>query len=461
MTEKVWEKGLTDAPGLGLFVRETGKDGARFGLEMFGRMANPKSTFHVGDQATGPEWLKEAHDAFAALPEFAGAQSMLARLPLHIAINNFATNTAPALRGYVKGRREGKPEPTQPSEPQTPAQAALEALLAAADEAINPPDFTTRDEGEQESLDAQQVAQALKQSADEANATLCALYGAGCDMSAGANDKQAQAAVEAVASAITRNAELQRILEMAGRWKTVARSMAKSVPRDGAGRVIGIEYGNDISRMLPDEAAFFRHPRLKAVWRSRYSQGSLAQDKLRIIEASVAGPLCVMLDLSKSMDYASRHVFAKAVCLAIIEVALSEGRPVMLIPFNSRARVPFIFERESDVLQMLEFAKIAPSGGTSFTSPWLAFKGHVAWRDWPDAPKADVVMITDGKADVTEAKAIRDQLREKYPVLSVYGFCFGQAHKNAMDGLLDEGIQVEEIAESAKDAMQMLVNATV
>ena len=461
-TEAVWRKGLVEAPGLGLYVRETGKEGAQFGLEVFGRLANASTTVYRGD---GPEWAKVAHEKVEALPAFARAKALLGHLPMHAALNQFAGSTLDALRPYVQSVGEHQRAPQSPNKAPTTAQDALKALLEAVDAAVEPENFKPKSAEEAAVASVQDVAEALDHAAQNAGTLLSALHGAGCDLSemSGRGSEDGQV-VEEVMSQLAQSPDLLEIMELAGRWRTIARALAKSEPREGVGRVVGVEYGNDLTRMLPEAAVSFVDPELEVLFLLDYVQGSLALDKLRTEEAKIAGPLCIMLDLSGSMEEAKRHVFAKAVCLAIVEVALDQGRPVLVLPFSSGTRGVYTWTRALDPQTAVSFAKLPPDGGTNFAAPWLAFRDAVETSSWAGAEQADVVMITDGRASTSTPIEIRDHLRATFPQLTTYGFLFGsQTGEQHMAGLVDEGccVHVEELAAKAMDAMKMLVRATI
>ena len=391
-TEAVWDKGLGDAPGLGLYVHETGKEGAQFGKEVFGLLANPSTTQHTGN---GPDWAKVAHEKVAALPEFARAGSLLSKLPMSVAINQFAGSTLDSLRRYVQSVQDHEQEEPPPDKAPTTAEEALDALLNAVAAAEKPADFKPQSAEEAAIGSVQEVAESLDQAAAEAGSVISALFGAGCDLSEARKGTDGEAGVvDEIMQRLTQSPELLEIMELAGRWRTIARALSKAEPRDGVGRVIGVEYGDDLSRMLPEEAAFFVDPDLEVLFLNAFAQGSLALDKLRTQEAKVAGPLCVMLDLSGSMNNHKRHIWAKAVCLAIIEVALKQKRPVMLLPFNGGLIGRFMWDGEFDAAGALTFASIRPDGGTNFERPWAAFEQMVRQKTWADAEQADVVMIT-------------------------------------------------------------------
>jgi uncharacterized protein with von Willebrand factor type A (vWA) domain len=459
LTRDAFAGAIEAVPGVGLHLGEMPDGGDRFAQEMLGRLAHPTGTRKVEGDA--PAWAHTAHQTYGELPAFAGTRAMLSQLPMTTAARVFGTKVLPELArlaGSLSGFEKPEPAPQEQAS-RTPMEEALAALMGAANEALAPVTTAPETADEAAAASASEMGAALSEAREEGNRILCAMFGAGCDLSRGRGD-QGDGSLEAeLAAELARDAELCRILELAGRWRTVARRLSKSIPREGRGQVVGIETGDDLSRVVGSQLAYYVDKRLRPLFWSKYVARGLLQRRLEEPEATVAGPLCIMLDLSGSMGRAQRHVFAKAIAIASIDVAVSEGRPVYLIPFNSEVMGSFVFEGQ-DPRGSIGFAKVRPSGGTNFGAPWWEFARLCEEASpWAHGDQADVVMITDGRANCDRARAVKDSLRERYPGLTCYAFCFGAASADAMMGLVDHSQSVEEIADSALSAMTMVVSA--
>jgi uncharacterized protein with von Willebrand factor type A (vWA) domain len=133
----------------------------------------------------------------------------------------------------------------------------------------------------------------------------------------------------------------------------------------------------------------------------RLLEGRLLQYSLK--EEKGRGPLVVCVDGSSSMS-GDKEIWAKAVCLTLLEIAKRERRKFIVIVFSGKGSPLKIFgsdmrERwEMKEKEILELADYFPGGGTDFEDPInkaLEFLKDSKFK------KGDVVFITDGECDVS------------------------------------------------------------
>ena len=188
---------------------------------------------------------------------------------------------------------------------------------------------------------------------------------------------------------------LRQLLKMVGRFRMAAISAHNERMRHGVDEFYEIECGDDISRLILAELSMLANPLLKKDFFRRYHERRLLCYHLRHNDPGERGPLIVLIDVSYSM-HGAKELWAKAVALALRELAWRKKRHCAVIEFGARGdpllvlRFPPGVERVDDVVRMAEFFL---GGGTDFVKPMEASLEILRTRDYREA---DVVMITDG-----------------------------------------------------------------
>jgi uncharacterized protein with von Willebrand factor type A (vWA) domain len=188
---------------------------------------------------------------------------------------------------------------------------------------------------------------------------------------------------------------LRRLLKLIGRFRMAAISSRSERMRHGVDEVYEIECGADLARLIPAEMSMLANPLLKKDFFRRYHERRLLCYHLRHNDPGERGPLVVLVDVSYSM-HGDKELWAKAVALALRELAWRKKRHCAVIEFGARddpllvLRFPPGLERTDDVVRMAEFFL---GGGTDFVKPLEASLEILRSKDYREA---DVVMITDG-----------------------------------------------------------------
>ena len=197
---------------------------------------------------------------------------------------------------------------------------------------------------------------------------------------------------------------LKRVCELAGRLERIAATKARSKVKPGVGEVHGIDLGDDLARLLPSELVALRHPRLRLHLLSRVLQRKALQYGMKGREPQGRGPVVVLLDESGSMREGGKDVWSKAVALALMSTATRQKRDWHLVTFNGHIRSETtIPARQATMALIQEALDHRCAGGTNFDRPVLrAIEVIMTSRTMK---KADVVVITDGEADL-EPKTI-------------------------------------------------------
>lgn len=204
--------------------------------------------------------------------------------------------------------------------------------------------------------------------------------------------------------------KLRQLARLAGAFRAEARAVRRRRRERAADEVFRVGRGDDLARLLPSELSALRHPLRRADFLRRLLEEQLAQYDLRGDDRRGRGPLVVCLDGSGSMAGA-RELWAKAVTLALLEIARRQGRRARALVFAGRETEIAVFDligrgragrRAIDLEAVVGLAEAFPGGGTDFEGPLRAALEAVAASPLRGA---DVVFVTDGEAPVSDALA--------------------------------------------------------
>ncbi len=192
---------------------------------------------------------------------------------------------------------------------------------------------------------------------------------------------------------LARETDVMRILEKIEGLK-IPSARGKSGTRYSRGWITGLEYGNEIERVHPNQLAL----------PDELFYAELANDRLLLYQKELPasrGPIYVLLDKSGSM-VGSKIDWARAVSVALFKKSIDEGRTFIVrffdsIPYNqmmARGNA-----KPSDVLRLLSYlARIKAGGGTDITRAISASVSDIQKMRLGGKEKiSDVVLITDGE----------------------------------------------------------------
>lgn len=232
-----------------------------------------------------------------------------------------------------------------------------------------------------------------------------------------------------LAKQLANNRVLKRILELAGRLKMEADRKRRTIAPSTYGSLAGIETGDNLARLVPSELNKLAIPELNPLFMLGYTEKTLLQYLAQSKEKLQKGPLIFLLDCSDSMkssfgnDAYSNDDLAKAIAFVLASNAAKEKRQFKVIPFNAYALPEIDCEERSEGL--LKLLQVYPRGGTRFEPPTLKALEIIKAQSYK---KADIVLLTDGEAEVTDYMVSKlADAKEQYE-LSVYGLMLG--HRN-------------------------------
>ncbi len=202
-----------------------------------------------------------------------------------------------------------------------------------------------------------------------------------------------------VAAKLQNNHHLKRIAELAGRMRRIAAEKQKQKTKHGVDELADITVGDDLARLIPAEIAKLSHPLLKLDFQKKYLEKSLLQYKLRGKERQVRGPIVVCIDESGSMS-GSRDVWAKAVGLALLQIAQQQGRKYAMIHFDSSVTRVDKFDKKADFTDIMDAVCHFTSGGTNFEKP-LTEASRIITRE-KEFKQGDCIFVTDGSCEIND-----------------------------------------------------------
>lgn len=212
-----------------------------------------------------------------------------------------------------------------------------------------------------------------------------------------------------LANYFIQNKNFADFVKKIGRMKNILSGTRMIKIKHGTNEIYSVETGNDLKRVLPNEIGKLSNPYLKRDFYKKFINRELLQYRLKSKEKIGKGNITVCLDLSGSMKkYISspfegstkekiiRSDFAKALAIAILDIAIRDNRAYNLIIFESDVKEIMEFSRRKKptVDDIIKIASMSYSGGTNFEN---------ALRSAMDKmnEKSDILFITDGECDIS------------------------------------------------------------
>ncbi|MBI1948594.1 MAG: VWA domain-containing protein [Deltaproteobacteria bacterium] len=378
-----------------------------FAREVFARLYSPPKP--LAKTRPEDEWAKALHAALDELPAFK-------KLAAHCAHNKELASAATAsLLEQIVDKLPDPPTPLADPEMRRKevrglldfldkldagdaARAQVEAGVDAATHAGK--DAVAAMAAYGSSLDADSLRQALRRSVDDTATEVEEITSASAGLSGLGGASHVSDDTQALLSSTLRSSESMRRLGMlAGRMRRLAMGKRRTRTRNAASELSDITTGNDLSRVLPHELMKLTDPLLALDFFRAFVERSLLQYELTGKEREGRGPVVVLIDDSDSMD-GPPSTFAKAAALALADLALTDRRPCRLVRFSHRINATVDLRAGQDsTAALLAFLAGSVDGGTSFEIPLRIARAAV--DDEPIYERADVVLITDGEAELS------------------------------------------------------------
>jgi uncharacterized protein with von Willebrand factor type A (vWA) domain len=202
------------------------------------------------------------------------------------------------------------------------------------------------------------------------------------------------------------NKALQRILQLAGKFRRVAATQQRLKTSHGMDDMIGITTGGNIERLLPMELAELADDDdlIGTLAYKRLMEGQSMMREHHAVKAVGKGPVVVCVDESGSMS-GEKVYTAKALALALVWVAMKQKRWCCLIAYSGDTghrivtlKPHAVWDTQGMVTWLADFL----GGGSSHDIPLRELPDW--WDDTikPPKGKTDCVMVTDAEAHFTD-----------------------------------------------------------
>lgn len=195
---------------------------------------------------------------------------------------------------------------------------------------------------------------------------------------------------------ITQSDQLRTIMKIVGRMKLIMET-AKSQAKHVSPVPVGIEYGDDVSRVLPSTLALLALPETIPLFYQGLRDRTLMQYKPLTKPNQGMGPLVCVVDFSGSMMGEPEN-YAKALFIAMAQMAVAQHRNIWWVPFADNAAKPQLIQSSTDVVNMVTKRVNKIGGGTVFQAALDAAMLVIDSEKIQN--KADIMLISDGYGDI-------------------------------------------------------------
>jgi len=258
------------------------------------------------------------------------------------------------------------------------------------------------------------------------------------------------------------NKSFADLVKELGKLKNILTETRRQKVKHGTDEVYNVEIGNELSRILPSELVKIKHRVLKRDFFKRLVNKELLQYRLRGKNKHEKGDIVVCVDVSGSMSRdlpipdknvpvgVTRSVYAKALAIATLEIAVRENRAYKLIMFESRVRDTFDFDRnhKPTVEDIIKIASIGYGGGTSYHEPLSRAIEN---------KKRDVLFITDGECDVTDEFIAKFNKTKKEGDIKVVALQVGDCSTEHLEKVSDVVYNYTGFHETSKNVFNSML----
>lgn len=311
--------------------------------------------------------------------------------------------------------------------------------------AVNKPKSAMNSEAEKR----YEMRQLLKRVTDETEGDLQAIRAAGCGPDP--LGKTNMSGAMEVMKEFQHSNRLKDIAEMAGKMLIIAKKAQKEKINRKSGGIVDIEIGSDISRCLPSELIKLFDDDLEILFYRNLVENSLMQYKQESDEILGRGPIIVALDSSGSMSEFNKHLWAKAVCLALYRIAKDQKRIFAIIPFDSQPSDTMFFDtdRTKIIEEMKQIADIQCGGSTNFFDTLQqAFSVIESKNNRNQFKPSDIIMITDGECPIKSEQEKTLKSRKSRTQTNIFSISIMAGTTRELNKFSNQVFDVSELTEN-------------
>lgn len=251
-----------------------------------------------------------------------------------------------------------------------------------------------------------------------------------------------------LAELLMQHPKLSRIANEMGRFQILSGGFKKVRVEEAPG-VADITLGSELEQVLSAELVGIRHKQLKPAFHKKFVEKNLLMFKHEGEAEAGLGPMVICVDESGSMSH--RQEEAKAFCLSLLLKAKKQKRDVAIIRFDDQTLTHTYKRGEISASELVQFTTSFMGGGTNFERPLHEAVQQIQTSRFQ---KADIVFITDGEADVSEAFLIKYYELKKERGFHTYGILIGVQNTASLDRFCDEVTSIQNLKDTG--AIQVL-----
>jgi len=239
------------------------------------------------------------------------------------------------------------------------------------------------------------------------------------DMSKGRWQKVNFDILKKYAELLQKDTSLQKLAEMLGRMRQAEREYEEEIFSEmkikptwkaehaSKSELVGIHESDDISSMLPAEAALLADETTELLFYKKFAEKKLQtfeyqakvlsyeeeeiKNKRQKEKEEKKGPFIICVDTSGSM-HGTPETVAKTLCFAFLKMAVKDNRKCYLISFSTAIETLNLTDLKNNLDKLIEFLSMSFHGGTDATPAMLESLNMLETEDYK---KADVIMVSD------------------------------------------------------------------
>jgi uncharacterized protein with von Willebrand factor type A (vWA) domain len=239
------------------------------------------------------------------------------------------------------------------------------------------------------------------------------------DMSKGDWQKTDFDILKRYAEILQKDKSINDLAEMLGRMRQAEREYEEEVftntvikpewkvEHSGKSDLVGIHESDDLSSLLPTEAALLADERTELIFYKKFAEKKLQtfdyhakilsykeeefQDKRKREKEDKKGPFIICVDTSGSMQGIPETV-AKTLAFAILKIAIRENRKCYLISFSTGINTLELSDMGNSLDKIIDFLSMSFYGGTDASPAMIESLRMLETKDYK---KADVIVVSD------------------------------------------------------------------
>jgi uncharacterized protein with von Willebrand factor type A (vWA) domain len=376
---------FTTSENIQMDITEGSEDAHEFAQELFGTLVDGAGATQVSNPTP---WAKECFDMLEEHSDWNKLQRLcrykqeLSALTTAGMINDLCEHLGKIREQHKQQEQEGGGEQQGQGggQEQQPTQSSGEAR-------------------EQAQQAIEKVMDKAVRSAEKAEGAYGSL--AGTAFGKNETDGVAMQKKQELIHQMCKNSHFKTMVDLIGRMQITTKAKIAKIDEKQV-LLADIEYGNDITRLTKMELMNAVMPETEVLFLKRYAERKLQQRKASGTSKVGKGDMIIMLDESGSMG-GTPATLAKAFSIAMVEMAIQEGRKAIVMGFTGGVNYIWSFSKKScQVKHSSRWHKVPQAEGVSYilghrTGGGTSF-GRVmgaALELLSENKNADLVMVSD------------------------------------------------------------------